>query len=138
MRGEVPVAPVGSPPDRFALEVVSTAHQAPGRRRIDATAQFERDADTHGCAFEVQRHGGVDMGDLAHCSSCQPQRHGCLGKGGVLPVVDHPGQVFEQATNESFLEFTKAGTGCPGEDEMSEQVEAAILRLQQVFADPAQ
>ena len=55
-----------------------------------------------------------------------------------LPKKRYLGQVFEQATNESFLEFTKAGTGCPGEDAMAEQVEAAILRLQQVFADPAQ
>ena len=51
----------------------------------------------------------------------------------ALPKKRYLGQAFEEATNESFLEFHKAGGQCPEETTLATQVDAGIETLNAAF-----
>ncbi len=83
--------------------------------------------------LQAVKEMGALYGVALPCKYLQQTRRIKSGMVETLPKKRYLGQVFEQATNESFLEFTKAGTTCPGEEEMAEKVNAAIEQLQQHF-----
>ncbi len=51
----------------------------------------------------------------------------------ALPKKRYLGQVFEEATNESFLAFHKTGGQCPGKAALATQINARIETLNSAF-----
>ena len=76
---------------------------------------------------------GALYGIALPCKYLQQTRRIKSGMVENLPKKRYLGQVFEQATNESFLDFTRTGVACPGETEMAAQIDAAIQELQSQF-----
>jgi hypothetical protein len=52
----------------------------------------------------------------------------------ILPKRRQLGQVFDDATNESFLAFIKQAASCPDEAEFEHRVDAAIHTLENSFS----
>lgn len=53
----------------------------------------------------------------------------------ALPKKRYLGMAFEEATNESFLEFYKTGAHCPEEAALAMQIDAGINALNAAFND---
>lgn len=53
----------------------------------------------------------------------------------ALPKKRYLGQVFEQATNRSFLDFANAREACPGEASLAKEVDIAVDTLNRVFPE---
>lgn len=51
----------------------------------------------------------------------------------ALPKKRYLGQAFEEATNESFLEFHKNAAQCPGEATLATQIDIRIEALNTAF-----
>ena len=88
-----------------------------------------------------QRHQAVsDLGRLngvaLHCKYLDQVR---VMKAAVVenaPKQRSYGQAFDAGTNEAFLEHIQSANPCPGHAGFTEQVNTAISKLQQVFAEP--
>lgn len=50
-----------------------------------------------------------------------------------LPKERMLGELFDNSTNESFLEFIKQGTSCPAESPFTTQVKEAISALEKAY-----
>lgn len=90
-------------------------------------------AETEDQLLAIKEMGAL-YGIALPCQYLQQTRRIKAGMVENLPKRRYLGQVFEQATNDSFLEFTRSGAACPGEDEMAGRVDAAIEGLQKNFA----
>jgi len=53
----------------------------------------------------------------------------------ALPKRRQYGEAFDSATNTAFLKFIETQSTCPVEAAFSQQVDAAILTLESVFAN---
>lgn len=69
------------------------------------------------------------------CSYIQQTRRIKSSMVAALPKKRYLGQAFEEATNESFLEFYKAGGQCPEEAVLAIQIDAGINALNSAFND---
>ena len=53
----------------------------------------------------------------------------------TLPKQRQLGMLFEEVTNASFLDSAKDDAGCPGEEEISRQIDTALDALKSAFED---
>lgn len=52
-----------------------------------------------------------------------------------LPKRRQLGELFDQETNRSFMEFMQQNDSCPSPAELEQQVDAAIQELEEVYRD---
>ncbi len=93
-----------------------------------------------GAATEAQLNSIKRVGQLngvaLQCKYLNDARRMKLSLVAVLPKRRQLGQVFDDATNESFLSFIQNRSVCPEADQFTLQVDAAVADLNQVFVKP--
>jgi hypothetical protein len=86
--------------------------------------------------FNSIQHVGKLNGVALHCKYHQQARRMKLALIAVLPKRRQLGQAFDDATNESFLEFIRNKSECPEPQQFIQEVDAAVTGLNQSFSQP--
>ncbi|MCW8825532.1 MAG: hypothetical protein OQK78_03815 [Gammaproteobacteria bacterium] len=89
---------------------------------------------------DSQTQSIIRLGELngiaLHCKHLKSARHIKLSLAESLPRLRGLGEMFEDETNRSFLEFINSGDSCPGEATIREKVDQAISIMKQQFHKP--
>jgi len=96
---------------------------------------FQVAAATEAQLNSIQRVGQLN-GVALQCRYLNDARRMKLSLVAVLPKRRQLGQVFDDATNESFLSFIQNGSACPEAQQFTLQVDAAVAELNQAFVKP--
>ncbi|MCP3671010.1 MAG: hypothetical protein GY814_11370 [Gammaproteobacteria bacterium] len=82
------------------------------------------------------RYLGQLNGVALHCNYIDQMRRMKRVLVTALPRRRHLGQLFDDVTNTSFLEFIKSKSVCPGEQQFLLKVDAAVAVVNQAFSKP--
>ena len=94
------------------------------------TFQVFADTDEQLAAIE---HLGQLNGVALQCKYVDQTRHIKQALVAVLPKQRNLGQVFQDATNKSFLEFIEQGGKCPAKDVLGTRIDSGVVALGSVF-----
>ena len=72
------------------------------------------------------------------CQYLKQARHIKLSLAESLPKLRGLGEMYEEETNRSFLEFIKSNEACPGEATIEGMIEKAIANMKHHFQQPKQ
>ena len=72
------------------------------------------------------------------CQYIKQARHIKLSLAQSLPKLRGLGEMYEEETNRSFLEFIKGNKACPGEATIEEAIQKAITNMQNLFQQSKQ
>ncbi len=72
------------------------------------------------------------------CQYLKQARHIKLSLAQSLPKLRGLGEMYEEETNRSFLEFIKSNKACPGEATIEDMIQKAIANMRQQFQQPNQ
>lgn len=72
------------------------------------------------------------------CQYLKQARHIKLSLAQSLPKLRGLGEMYEEETNRSFLEFIKSNKACPGEATIEDMIQKAIANMQYHFQQPNQ
>lgn len=82
------------------------------------------------------KHLGQLNGVALHCKYLDQTRRMKKALVTALPKRRQLGQLFDDVTNTSFLEFIQSKSVCPGEQQFSLEVDAAVAGLNRAFSKP--
>ena len=91
---------------------------------------------------EFQSQSILRLGELngiaLKCQYLKQARHIKLSLAQSLPKLRGLGEMYEEETNRSFLEFIKSNKACPGEATIDDMIQKAIANMKQHFQQPKQ
>jgi hypothetical protein len=84
--------------------------------------------------YEAVRGLGALNGTALQCGRFDEVRRMKKAMVEALPKRRALGQVYENATNESFLRFAEQGSDCPGKADLKQRIDTAIGALRKAFS----